>query len=158
SMRAVSLLVCALLLLIGCKKGEAPPQTALNQPDGSGSDTNKGKQSKGDKSGGQDGSGKQQGKTDGGAKGTKPEADGLKFDTQDAQKTLAWLIKRSEKFRATPTDVQARQAYESAIKAAQKQKIQWTLKVDSVSADPRGVILETVKSPADPKCSLRVAP
>src|SRR5262249_46298639 len=157
SMRAVSILVCALLFLVGCKKGSPSPQAALNQPDGSGSDANKDKQSKGNnKSGGQDGSGKQKGKTNGGAKGTKPEAEGLAFDPQDHKRTLAWLIKRSEKLRATPTDVQARQAYESAVKAAEKQKIQWTLEVDSLSADPRGVVLETVKSMADQRCSLRV--
>jgi hypothetical protein len=158
-MRAISLLVCALLLLAGCKKGESPPQAALNQPDGSGSDANKDKQSKGkNKPGGQDGSGKQKGNTDSGAKGTKPEADGLAFDPQDPQKTLTWLIKRSEKLRSTPTDAQARQAYESAVKAAEKQKVQWTLKVDSLSDDPKGVVLKAVESPAEPKCSLHVAP
>jgi len=166
-MRAASILACALLLLAGCKKSADPPPAALTSPDNSNPDPNKGKQAKGgkdpsaNKNGGKADPGKQKG-NNGGTKAVQPEADGLAFDPQDPQKTLTWLVKRSAQSRSAPGDAAARQAYEAAVKAAENQKIHWTLKVVrlySLGVDPakKGVVLETVKSPAEARCSLRVA-
>jgi hypothetical protein len=153
-MRATALLACALLLLVGCGKSSDPPKVALNSTDASGSDGGKDNRGKNDRPG------KKQGKQEvPGEKGKTSPADNLAFDPQDPHNTLTWLVKRSEKVRAAPSDGPARQEYEREVKSAEGQTIHWTLKVDSLHHEPpAGVVLETLKSPADPKCSLRLAP
>jgi hypothetical protein len=155
-MRYLLVSACALLLLSGCGRNPADtPQAAITPgraktpPEGkqkgpSPSDKGKGVQTP-------------QGKQPGGTQG-EPRA----FDSADARKTLDGLIRDFAKVRATrPDDPNALERkwgdFAHALKAAQKQKVTWTVPLYSVEA--KGVVADWVKSDADPACKgLRVLP
>jgi hypothetical protein len=164
-MRAVPLLVCALLVLVGCGKKSDPPPANLSP--GGETSTAKGKKGKNDGSSGntntQGDSDKKKGD------GTKQDSasDGLAFDPKDAQKTLTWLIKRFDKVRTAkdgPARAEAWKAYTHEVKAAAKQKIIWAFEVDQLIQDDSTagypmVVLKTMKSHADTAYrGLRLAP
>ncbi len=168
-MRCLLLSACALLLLSGCGRNppDAPRASINPAKDGTSSDSRKGEASDGKKDDNpaakkDNPTPKKEVPETGVKKDGTPAANGAAFDPGDAHKTLQWLIASAAKVRALPPEDKAVvdkawADYTHTLKSAAKQKIHWTLPVESIQEG--GIVTATVKSPEDPACAgLRLQP
>ena len=151
-MRWLLMSACALLCLSGCGAGSSePPKLAIN--------TSKNETPANANKAAGAGEVKKQG-TSQTNKGSSPvevkkqtalPANLGAFDREDVRKTLHWLVAHLAPARAaSPGDEAAWQRYDEGVRSAYRQKVSWTLPVDSTAAE--GVVTAVVPASEDPLC------